>query len=302
MRILISGARGLIGTALGNYLSQQGHSVSRLVRSNIPMQSPDVAWDPEQHVVDLTDLERFDAVIHLAGESIAARRWSEEQKLRIRKSRVIATKFLADTLAELSHPPAVLLCASAIGYYGDRDSEALTEDSSPGRGFLPEVCVAWETAAESARTKGIRVAHMRFGMVLSNRGGALTRMLLPFRLGLGGRIGNGTQFMSWITLADAIRSMDHLLSTEIAGAVNFVSPYPVHNSDFAKALGKVLHRPVFLPLPAFAARLALGEMADELLLASTRVLPKRLLDSGFQFQYPELESALHAVLQDRVNS
>jgi uncharacterized protein (TIGR01777 family) len=202
----------------------------------------------------------------------------------------------------LSNPPTVLLCASAIGYYGDRGAEALTEDSKSGKGFLPEVCVAWEAAAESARRKGIRVAHMRFGMVLSHQGGALSKMLLPFRLGLGGRIGDGTQYMSWITLSDAIRGMDHLISRDIAGPVNFVSPHPVRNSDFTATLGKVLRRPTLLPLPAFAARLALGEMADELLLASTRVMPKRLLDSGFQFGHPDLESALRAVLQSRANT
>jgi uncharacterized protein len=301
MRVLISGARGFIGTALGNHLSRQGHAVSRLIRSNLPLRSPDVAWDPEQLRLERQQIENFDAVIHLAGESIAAHRWSAEQKLRIRNSRVATTKFLADTLAGLAHPPAVLFCASAIGYYGNRGFEALTEDSSSGQGFLPEVCVAWEAAAESARSKGIRVAHMRFGVVLSNHGGALAQMLLPFRLGLGGRIGNGAQFMSWITLEDAIRGVDHLLSNNITGAVNFVSPHPVCNSDFVKTLGKVLNRPAITPLPAFAARLALGEMVDELLLASTRVLPKRLLDSGFQFRYPELETALRAILKDPIH-
>ena len=261
------------------------------------MKGSDILWDPTQHRIDRQSLEHFNAVIHLAGENIAARRWSEQQKLRIRKSRVAATELLAGTLAELSHPPAVLLCASAIGYYGDRGSEVLTEGSSSGRGFLPEVCMAWEAAAESARVRGIRVVHMRFGMVLSNQGGALAKMLLPFRLGLGGRIGPGTQYMSWIALSDAVRGMDHLISTDIAGPVNFVSPSPVRNSDFANTLGKVLHRPALFPLPAFAIRLALGKMADELLLASNRVLPKRLLDSGFQFQHPELEGALRELMK-----
>jgi uncharacterized protein len=297
MRVLISGAGGLVGIALQERLQQEGHQVGRLLRRGKPERALDALWNPTRQQIDPGCLERVDALIHLAGENIAARRWSTEQKQRILSSRVTGTEFLAKTLAAMANPPKVLLCASAIGYYGDRGADILTEESSPGRGFLSEVCVAWESASSSARHRGIRVAHMRFGVVLSGRGGALARMLLPFRLGFGGRIGSGAQFMSWIALSDAVDAIGFLLSGDISGPVNLVSPNPVTNAHFTRSLGKALHRPTLFPVPAFALRLGLGEMADELLLAGSRALPKRLLDAGFQFQYPDLESALHALLQ-----
>jgi uncharacterized protein (TIGR01777 family) len=298
MRVLVSGASGLIGSALLPYLTARGHDADRLVRVLAKTRSAGVFWDPSAGVLDATNLEGFDAVVHLAGENIAGGRWTAERKRRILESRRKGTQLLVETLSRLAQPPGVLVSASAIGLYGDRGPETVGEDSPPGKGFLPEVCVAWEEATRPASQKGIRVVTPRIGIVLSAAGGALKQMLRPFRMGLGGKIGSGNQYMSWITLDDLVRVIcqsieDHSLT----GAVNAVAPNPVTNLEFTRTLGRVLSRPAILPLPAFAARLLLGEMANELLLSSTRVEPAKLLTTGFCFQHSELESALRHILR-----
>jgi uncharacterized protein len=295
MKILISGSTGLVGSALVPCLSAGGHQVVRVVR--VPSGNNEVFWDPSRGEIDLTKLEGFDAVVHLAGENIAARRWNAEQKARIRDSRIQGTRLLADSIAKLRHAPRVLVSASAIGFYGDRGDTILNESSPGGDGFLAEVCREWEAATAPAAALGIRVVNLRFGIILSPRAGALAQMLLPFRMGVGGRIGSGRQWMSWIALDDAVGAILHALSTEcLRGPVNAVAPQPVTNRDFTRALGHVLHRPTLLPMPGFMARLALGEMADELLLASTHVEPRVLLESGYRFLYAELADALRHLL------
>lgn len=297
MRILISGSSGLIGSALVPFLSAQGHTITCLVRSKTPSPASAISWEPETGTIDSSQLEGFDAVVHLAGESIAGGRWTAARKARIRESRVKGTRLLATALAGLERQPRVLLCASAMGYYGDRGDEILHEDSPAGTGFLAEVCRAWEQAADPARQRGIRVLHLRTGLVLAATGGALPRMLPPFKLGVGGVIGSGRQYWSWITLDDHVAAIHHVLVSEsLVGPVNLVVPRAVTNREFIEALGRVLSRPTLFPLPAFAARLALGEMADELLLASQRLEPTRLIASGYHYRYPELEPALRHVL------
>jgi uncharacterized protein (TIGR01777 family) len=239
----------------------------------------------------------MDAVIHLAGENLAAGRWTAARKALIRDSRVKGTQLLTDTLVRLKAAPKVFLCASAIGIYGDRGIEALTEAAPLGEGFLASVCREWEAAAQRASRAGIRVIHLRFGVILSATGGALKKMLTPFRLGLGGVIGRGDQYWSWMAIDDVVGALDHVLTNEsMQGPVNFVSPHPVTNREFTKVLGRVLHRPTLFPLPRAAVRLAFGEMADEALLASQRVVPAKLLDSGYSFRGPDLEGALGRVL------
>jgi uncharacterized protein (TIGR01777 family) len=297
MNILISGSTGMIGTALIDALKEQNHRVTRLVRSPLPSGEPTVQWNPASGTLNAGEIEGFDAVVHLAGESIAARRWTAAQKTRIRDSRVQGTTLLSETLAKLAKPPKVLVCASAIGYYGNRGDEILREDSAIGSGFLAKVCQEWENAADPAKKKGIRVVHLRNGLVLSPKGGALAKMLLPFKLGVGGIIGDGRQYWSWVALDDVVGAFYHALTNEhLHGAVNLVAPRAVTNREFTKTLGKVLSRPTMFPLPAFAARLALGEMADDLLLSSARVEPARLLASGYKFKHPELEGALRELL------
>jgi uncharacterized protein (TIGR01777 family) len=296
MKILVTGASGLIGTALVSSLTSSGHEVTRLVRGQPKPGEKAAHWDPIAGSIDASALEGLDAVVHLAGENIAER-WTAAKKARIRESRVKGTQLLCETLTRLSSPPKVLVSASAIGYYGDRGEETLTDDSPPGRGFLPEVCRAWEAATEPARQHGLRVVQLRLGVVLSAEGGALAKMLPPFRLGLGGVLGSGQQYMSWIALDDVVGAMQHALVTEaLQGPTNAVAPRAVTNQEFTKTLGKVLGRPTAIPLPAFAARLMFGEMADELLLASARIQPTKLLASGYQFRYPKLEEALQHVL------
>jgi uncharacterized protein (TIGR01777 family) len=296
MRILITGSSGLIGSALALFLSEHGHAVVRLVRSQPRKREEEVHWDPAAGRLDPTDLQGLDAVVHLAGENIS-QRWTREKKVRIRDSRVKGTRLLAESLARLSRPPAVLVSASAVGYYGDCGDQVLREESPSGRGFLSEVCREWEAATEPAARKGIRVVNLRTGVVLSARGGALARMLLPFRLGLGGRIGTGKQYLSWIALDDLVGVIVHALTHDaLQGPVNAVSPNPVTNLEFTKILGRVLHRPTLFAIPAFALRLVFGRMVDELLLASARVEPARLLESGYVFRYPELEGALRYLL------
>lgn len=300
MKILVSGSTGLIGSALIPALARQGHAVTRLARPGTTpgAEQAQIRWDPEAGSIDRARLEGTEAVVHLAGDPIAAGRWTPAKKARIRDSRVQGTRLLAETLAALERPPHLLACASAIGIYGNRGEEILREESPPGAGFLAEVGRQWEEAAEPARRRGIRVVHLRFGVVLSPRGGALAMMLPPFRMGLGGRLGSGRQFMSWAAIGDVVGAIEHLLSKEnIRGPVNVVAPHPVTNAEFTKTLGKVLGRPVLFPIPAWAARLAFGELADEALLASARVEPARLLNSGYSFQYPDLEGALRHLLQ-----
>jgi uncharacterized protein (TIGR01777 family) len=286
----------LVGSALVPSFTADGHEVVRLVRGS-PV-GEDVPWDPAEGVRDLSRLEGVDAVVHLAGENLAAGRWTSRRKEEIRRSRVEGTRRLCESLAKLSRRPNVLVSASAIGFYGDRGSETLAEDSAPGRDFLARLCQEWEAATAPASRAGIRVVPMRFGMILSPAGGALKMMLLPFRLGLGGRMGSGAQYVSWIAVNDAIGAIHQAISTEsLKGPVNAVAPAPVTNMEFTRTLARVLSRPALLPMPALAARLAFGEMADVLLLAGARVVPTRLQASGYRFQYPELEGALRHLLR-----
>ncbi len=293
MKILISGSHGLVGTALIKSLERDGgHEIFRLVR-HAPNSRAEIEWSPDRYSIALARIEGFDAVVHLAGESIADGRWTEEKKKRIRESRVKGTRLLGDALANLASPPKSLISASAIGYYGNRGDEVLTEGSAPGDDFLSEVCVEWEKATALATEKGIRVVNTRFGIILDANGGALAKMLPPFRMGIGGRIGSGKQWMSWIALDDVVGAIKFALTNEtLSGPVNFVAPNPVRNSEFTKTLGKALSRPTLFPIPAFGVRLVFGEMADALLLSSQRVDPESLTKTGYQFQYLGLEGAL----------
>ncbi len=295
MKILVTGSTGLIGSALMNFLSTGGHDVFRLVRSPSSDRRT-IQWDPQLGNIDRDRLSGFDAVVHLAGENIA-KRWTKKQKARIRRSRVDATELLCGALARSESPPKTIVCASAVGFYGDRGEEILDEQSPPGQGFLPDICRAWEDAALSVKKNGVRVVPLRFGIVLSPAGGALQKMLLPFKLGMGGVIGSGAQFWSWIGIDDAIGAIHHALTHEtLSGPVNAVAPEPVTNRVFTETLGRVLHRPTLLPMPAFAARAVFGQMANGLFLASARVVPRRLEESGYQFRQRDLESALRHVL------
>jgi uncharacterized protein len=303
MKILVTGSSGFIGSTLLPFLTSKGHDVRGMVRSSATPGSDDIEWDPIRRSINSKALEGFAAAVHLAGENIAGGRWTAAKKRRIRESRTIGTRFLVDTLTGLVKPPKVLICASAIGYYGTRGAKLLREDSPPGHGFLPDVCQAWEAAANAAAARGIRVVNLRLGIVLSAAGGAMTKMLALFRTGLGGTIGDGGQFWSWIALDDLLAAVLHAIEKEtLAGPVNAVSPNPVTNRDFTKTLARVLSRPAIAALPAFAARLMMGEMAGELLLASARVEPARLLDSGFKFQFPELEPALRHLVEPSAHS
>lgn len=292
MKLLISGSTGLIGQALTAAAMERGHEVTRLSRGNA-VTAPRVLWDPVTGQIPLRLLEGFDAVVHLAGESIAAGRWTAARKKRIRDSRVYGTSNLVKALTSLERPPRIFLSASAIGFYGDRGNDILAEDSVAGEGFLPSVCREWEAAADPLRSAGLRVAHARFGIVLSRRGGALPKMLLPFRLGLGGAMGNGRQWWSWVALPDVVEALLHILNNDsLSGPVNVTAPGAVTNRAFTDTLGRVLRRPTVMPLPGFVARLLMGEMASALLLASARVEPRRLAQSGFQFRFPDLATAL----------
>ena len=273
MKILVSGASGLVGSSLCARLAEDAHDVTRLVRRSADGPG-EVAWNPAEGQLDAGAISGTEAVVHLAGENIAAGRWNDALKRRILESRTQGTGLIAKTLAGLEAPPKVLVSASAIGYYGDRGVEELHEDSAPGEGYLSEVCQAWEAAAQPAIDAGIRVVFLRIGVVLSPDGGALKKMLLPFKLGLAGNLGNGQQYMSWISLPDLVGVIVHALENDaLSGPVNAVAPEPVTNAAYTKALGRVLRRPTIFPMPAFAAKAAFGEMADALLLASTRVIP-----------------------------
>jgi uncharacterized protein (TIGR01777 family) len=295
MDVLISGATGLIGSALIPELEARGHSVRRLTRT--PRREGDIRWDLDAGTID-GDLSGTDAVVHLAGESIAEGRWTEEKKRRILESRRKGTRLLAQKVADLAEPPSVMVSVSATGYYGDRGNELLTEESEPGDLFLSEVCREWEAAADLARRAGVRVVHPRIGIVLSTEGGALGTTLPIFKLGGGGKIGSGRQYWSWISLEDVIGAIVHAVDNDdLDGPVNVVTPDPPTNAEYTKVLGKVLNRPTFFTVPAPAARLGLGEIADELLLASARVEPVRLQETGYSFRHPDLEATLRYLLR-----
>lgn len=293
MKITISGASGLIGRRLLKSLAGNGNSLQVLSRhagTNMPGGIKVYPWDPAKGEPPADSLRDTDAVIHLAGEPVA-QRWSEETKRRIRESRVEGTRNLVQAMAKLRQPPSTLICSSAIGYYGSRGDEVLTESSSAGAGFLPEVCVAWEKEAMAAEALGMRVVRVRTGIVLDRRGGALKKMLPPFQMGVGGKIGSGRQWMSWIHLEDLVGMIRFALENPVKGAVNGVAPYPVTNGDFTKALAAAVHRPALFPVPAFGLKLLFGEMA-EMLLASQRVQPAAAEAAGYRFRFPQLEGAL----------
>ena len=293
MKVAITGSTGLIGSSLVAYLTNVGHEVVRLIRREERFAEETILWDPHHGMLPPRALDGVDALIHLSGENVARGRWTAKRKTELHESRVGTTRLLCHSMCTIQRLPKIWLCASAIGFYGDRGVEVLTEESSRGRGFLANLCEQWEAATLPAAKKGVQVVNLRFGAVLSSVGGVLGKMLPVFRLGLGGPIGSGTQYMSWIALEDAVAATGHALVTpSLSGRVNVVAPNPVTNRTFSAVLGTVLSRPAFLRVPACAARLAFGEMADALLLASTRVQPQRLMESGFEFRYPDLESAL----------
>jgi hypothetical protein len=305
MRILVSGSTGFLGTALVETLKTQGHSVAGLLRpetvnrNSARARTATIRWDPFAAEFDSESAQGADALVHLAGASIAGGRWNASRKKLLRTSRIEATRHLMGALAKLRQPPRVIVAASAIGYYGNRGDEILTEDSASGSDFLAGLAREWE--AETARGKefGARVVSLRFGIILAAHGGALPRMALPFRMGAGGRLGSGKQWMSWLTLAEAVRIIEFALGTPgLAGPVNAVTPNPVRNSEFTPILARTLHRPALFPAPAFALRLALGEMADALLLISQRVTPARLVGAGYGFSQTDLGSALMGIFRN----
>ncbi len=300
MNILVTGASGLVGSALIPQLESKGHRIFRLVRQKARADKNEIYWFPETGSLDKSALEGLgiEAVVHLAGENIAAGRWNEKRKKKILDSRVNGTRVLAEALSSLRSLPKVLVCASAVGYYGSRGDEILSEESSSGDGFLAEVCRKWEAAAQPAVDKGIRVVQLRFGIILSKEGGALKKMLLPFKLGLGGVVGSGRQYYSWIALDDVVQIIQFAIEkTQLRGPVNTDSPNPVTNREFTKTLGRVLWRPTLFPLPASTARMVFGEMADEMLLASARAVPAKLQSAGYSFLYPQLKEALRHLLK-----
>lgn len=297
MKILVTGSSGLIGSELIHFLTTGGHEVKKLVRKVHHKESAEISWDPQHQLIDKEGLEGLDVVIHLAGENIGNGRWTEEKKKQILNSRVEGTKLLANALASLKNPPKVFICASAVGFYGDRGEEVLDEKSAKGSGFLSDVCEQWERATQPAAEKGIRVVNLRFGMVLSPKGGGLKQMLSAFQWGLGGRIGSGEQYVSWISIDDVLGIIAFVLHREsLSGPINAVSQHPVKNRDFTRILGHVLHRPTFMAIPAFLARRLFGQMADEVLLSSVRAEPRVLMKEGFHFSTPTLERALRHLL------
>ncbi len=298
MKVLISGSSGLVGRALVRSLESSGDRATRLTRPGSTLASDAIVWDPSSGSLDAGRLEGFDAVVHLSGENIAARRWSAEQKARIRDSRVKSAELLANALAGLDSPPEVFACASAVGYYGDRGDEILNEDAAPGSDFLAEVCAEWEGATAPAANAGIRVANMRIGVVMSAADSMLAAVTPIFKLGLGGRLGSGAQYLSWISRNDLVRAIEWILRhNHLRGPLNLCSPNPVTNSEFARTMGRALGRPALFPVPSFALRIAQGEMAD-MLLASARAEPAKLSASGFEFLHPRLEDALRWALTD----
>jgi uncharacterized protein (TIGR01777 family) len=302
MKVIVTGSGGLVGRAFVRSLLADGHTVTRLVRGGAQQfRAPGTAaveWNPESGAIDAKELEGHDAAVHLAGEPVAEGRWDEAKKRRILESRVKGTRLIAETLAGLREKPRVLVSASAIGFYGDRGDEVMREESASGEGFLSEVCREWEKATLAASQAGVRVVHMRIGFVLSGEGGGLQKMLPPFKLGVGGKVGSGRQYISWITLEDLVRAIRRAIEDEsLRGPVNAVAPGAVTNEQFTKALGHVLGRPTIFPVPVFALRLAFGEVADAVMLASTRVEPARLKEAGFDFKDSEIDGALRHVLK-----
>lgn len=292
-RILLSGASGFIGSQLKAFLQQAGHGVFRLVRRQEEAVGDAIFWDPTQGTVRKDDFEGFDAVIHLAGSGIADRRWTKKRKEQLFLSRCRDTWLLSQVLCRLYRPPKTMICASAVGFYGNRADEELTEESGPGKGFLADLCQKWEGATLAIDNRGTRVVHCRFGAVLGAKGGALKKLLTPYRLGLGGKLGSGEQFLSWIAIDDLLGAAYHCLMNEnLSGPVNFVAPQAVRQKEFARLLAKKLGRPAFCHAPAWLLKLVLGEMAEEMLLSSQRAVPKKLLASGYRFRYPDLEAAL----------
>ena len=300
MKIAVTGATGLIGAALCERLRQEGNDVLVITRrENSSSPFPVVHWNPERGELDTRSLEGVDAVVHLAGETIAER-WTREKKERIRTSRVAGTRFLVDGLKRLSKRPSVLIGSSAVGFYGNRGDEVLDEGSPPGTGFLPEICQAWEAEVARASELGMRAVRLRTGIVLSTKGGALAKMLLPFKLGLGGPVGSGSQWMSWIHIDDVVGGYHFALHhSDLSGAANLTAPQPVRNADFTRALGRALGRPAFLPAPGFALKLIFGQMAQDLLLDGQRVLPRRLESAGYKFQHTAVDDALADVVSSR---
>jgi uncharacterized protein (TIGR01777 family) len=297
MIIAITGSSGLVGTALIAALEGDGHLIRPVVRRAPRPGANEFRWDPNNGTIDAAEFANVDAVVHLAGENIAAHRWTASFKNKILTSRIGSTELLCKTLAGLASKPTVLISASAIGYYGNRGDELLDESASPGKGFLAQVCQQWEAATFPARDADIRIVNLRIGFVLSKEGGGLAKMLTPFRLGLGGVFGSGNQFMSWIALDDLVRVLQFTLSAAaLAGPVNAVAPTPVTNRQFTKTLGSILRRPTIFPMPAFAAKLAFGEMADDMLLGGARVESRALQNARFEFLYPQLEAALRHIL------
>jgi uncharacterized protein (TIGR01777 family) len=291
MKIAIAGASGLVGSALIPALVSEGAAITRLVRG--APKSGEIEWHPNQDQVSSESLEGIDVIINLAGENIAGGRWTDEQKRKIRDSRVGGTHLLSEAIARMSAKPTAFICASATGIYGDRDDETLDEQSESGGGFLAGVCREWEKACEPAIKAGVRVVNLRFGPILAREGGMLAKLLTPFKMGMGGKVGSGKQFISWVSLDDSVGAVRLAINDQnIRGPLNIVSPNPVTNEEFTRTLGHVLNRPTALAVPAFAARLAFGEMADEMLLSSQKVLPKKLTAAGFHFQDPELETAM----------
>ncbi len=297
MKIILSGASGLIGSSLKKHLEARGHQIVQLVRAPAQPGAGEALWDPDSGVLDTAVLQGADAVVNLNGRNISDGRWSERVKKILRSSRIDSTTTIASAIADAQQQPPVLVNASATGYYGDRGDELLDESSARGQGFLAELCSEWESAAENARSDRTRVVCLRFGMVLSQDGGALERMLLPFKLGVGGPIGSGRQFWPWVSLVDVVRVVEFAISTAaLSGPVNVVAPEEVRCTEFARTLGRALNRPAFLPVPAAAVRLAFGEMAEALLLASARVRPAALIAAGYEFEHPTLEDALRVEL------
>jgi uncharacterized protein (TIGR01777 family) len=301
MRILISGSSGLIGTAATTALKSDGHNIVHLNRPGRAANPGDIPWDPMRATVDVAGLESLDAVIHLSGAGIADGRWTEERKQLLRSSRIDTTRVLVDSLSRLKQRPRVLIVASAIGYYGSRGDEILTESSTNGTDFLALVCRDWEAEASRAPAMGLRTVMLRTGVVLSGKGGALPKMLTPFKLGVGGRLGSGQQWMSWIAIEDVVGIIRHAIANEqVTGPVNVVAPNPVRNKEFTRLLAGMLHRPAIFPAPAFVLRLAMGEMADAILLSSDRVKPERMLAAGYKFRFEILEPALRAAVLSRM--
>jgi uncharacterized protein len=295
-RIAITGSTGLIGEALVASLTDDGHQVQRVTRNPDRAGADDVVWDVGARTIEAEKLEGVDGVVHLAGEPIGASRWTETTKRRIHDSREVGTRLLAETLARLQDPPRVLLSASGVGYYGDRGDEVLTEDSAPGDDFLAHVCMAWEAAARPAADAGIRTVHPRTGVVIAKEGPLIDKIELPFKLGVGGTVGSGRQYVPWISLEDQVRALRFLLDGDLAGPVNLTGPEPVTNRELTKALGRVMNRPTVFPIPALAVKALYGEMGADLATVSQRAVPDRLLAAGFTFVHTTLEAALREAL------